>query len=427
MSNYLAIATVTAALQRTLQAAVQVDVEGARVTTIRPSSLGNGTPQTGVNLYLYQTVLNPVWHNNADARIRHRKGEMAKRSRTALDLHYLMSCYGNEVELEPQRLLGSIVGILSDRQILTAQTIQETTADANFRYLRDSNLSEQVEEISFHPLDLSLEDLSKVWSVFLQTPYTLSIAYRATVVIIEGDDLAKKALPVRDRIFNGIRPFSSQPQIDEVISTAGKFEPILAESTLLIRGKHLQEQMTRIRLGKVEVTPPQVSDTEITLPLALLPETALRAGVQSLQVLHRALTPNGGRSQPHPVRDVESNIAPFVLRPSITALHVSEIEGTGDELRSGMLRVEVNLAIGKRQRVTLAIDEWFLDNPTAYLLDVPSRPGDTHTLSVPFRDIKPGQYLARLHVDGAESPLVTDTNSDSSTFNWYVEPKVVIV
>lgn len=425
MSNYLAIATVTAALQRTLQAAVQVDVEGARVTTIRPSSLGNGTPQTGVNLYLYQTVLNPVWHNNADARIRHRKGEIAKRSRTALDLHYLMSCYGNEVELEPQRLLGSIVSILSDRQTLTAQTIRETTADANFRYLRGSNLSEQVEEISFYPLDLSLEDLSKVWSVFLQTPYTLSIAYRATVVIVEGEDVAKKALPVRDRIFNGVRPFSSQPQIDEVIAAAGKFEPILAESTLLIRGKHLQEQMTQIRFGTVEVTPPQVSETQITLPLALLPETALRAGVQSLQVLHR--TPNGRGSPAHFVGDIESNVAPFVLRPSITALQVLEIEGSGDELRSGTLHVEVNLAIGKGQRVILAIDAWFLDNPTAYLLDVLPRQSDTHTLRVPFRDIKPGQYLARLHVDGAESPLIVDTNSDSSTFNWYVEPRIAIV
>ncbi|NJL86318.1 MAG: hypothetical protein HC886_10615 [Leptolyngbyaceae cyanobacterium SM1_1_3] len=51
MSNYLAIATVTATLQRTLQAAVQLDVEGSRVTTVRPSDIGNGTPETGVNVF----------------------------------------------------------------------------------------------------------------------------------------------------------------------------------------------------------------------------------------------------------------------------------------------------------------------------------------------------------------------------------------
>ena len=40
MSNHLAIATVTATLQRLLQSAIQGDVEGARVTTVRPDAIG---------------------------------------------------------------------------------------------------------------------------------------------------------------------------------------------------------------------------------------------------------------------------------------------------------------------------------------------------------------------------------------------------
>ena len=97
MSNYLAIATVTATLQRTLQATVQVDVDGARVTTVRPDSVGSGTPETGVNLYLYNVAHNPAW-GNADLRTRNTERDFLKRPLVALDLHYLISCYGNENE-----------------------------------------------------------------------------------------------------------------------------------------------------------------------------------------------------------------------------------------------------------------------------------------------------------------------------------------
>ena len=47
MSNFLAIATVTATLSRLLQAAVGADVPGATVTTIRPDDpAGDPTPAT---------------------------------------------------------------------------------------------------------------------------------------------------------------------------------------------------------------------------------------------------------------------------------------------------------------------------------------------------------------------------------------------
>jgi hypothetical protein len=61
MSNYLAIPTVTAALQRVLQEAIQIDIDGTRVTMARPANAGSATPERGVNLYLYQTTPNPIW------------------------------------------------------------------------------------------------------------------------------------------------------------------------------------------------------------------------------------------------------------------------------------------------------------------------------------------------------------------------------
>ncbi len=136
MSNYLAIATVTATLQRLLQAAVQVDVDGARVTTVQPGQIGSGTPETGINLFLYQVSRNPAL-KNSDTVTARMKGNPVKRQ-TAIDLYYMVSFYGNDTELEPQRLLGSVIRTFNDRPSLTTDSIQETIADSSFRFLADS-------------------------------------------------------------------------------------------------------------------------------------------------------------------------------------------------------------------------------------------------------------------------------------------------
>ena len=60
-----------------------------------------------------------------------------------------------------------------------------------------------------------------------------------------------------------------------------------------------------------------------------------------------------------------------------------------------------------------------------YLMLHPRR-SDTNSITFKVRHVKPGEYLLRLHVDGAESQLSIDTNSDSPTFNWYIAPRVLI-
>lgn len=444
MSNYLAIATVTACLQRMLQASVQVDLDGARVTTTRPNNLGGGTPERGVNLYMYQATINAVWQKNAEVQMRSQRQAQVKRSRTALDLHYMLSFYGNEVELEPQRLLGSVLKVMSDRTLLKKEMIQDTLADSTFTYLSESNLAEQVEEISFVPMDLSLEDLSKVWSVFFQTPYTLSVAYRATVVMIEGEEPATRALPVRDRGIGSI-PIFNQPRIEQVRSKAGKLEPIFCDSTLLAIGKNLKSNNTQVRIGTVELTPEILSDTELAVPLSSISDTALQAGVQSLQVIHRIANSTvwDDGSETHPANDngqttqtlpqqsvfsrtIESNAVAFILRPVITKVTVSKLQGKDEDVRSADIKVRVNLTVGKDQRVVLAIHEKSTTNPAAYLFESPPRRRDGTLITVPIKNVKPGEYLVRVQVDGAESLLTVDADPNSSTFNRYIEPKMVI-
>lgn len=446
MSNYLAIPTVTAVLQRLLQEAIQIDIDGTRVTTNRPNSAGGATPEQGVNLYLYQTTPNPMWQSNADVRSRSRMGRDNKETRTAWDLNYLISFYGNDMELEPQRILGSVIQVLNDRSVLDKNSISNAIADTTFPYLINSDLDRQVEQITFNPLNLSLEDLSKIWSVFFQTPYALSLAYKASVVIIEGQNITQKALPVSSRQFSAV-PFGYQPAIDRVMSGSSPVAPIVSDSTLTIKGRHLKSPVTLVRIGGIEVTPQQTNENEIILPLSSVPEDALEIGVQSLQVIHQipkkprnvipiygtgatqteqAATNSYNSPEDKSYQAVESNAAPFILRPTVVKASVSKLEGQDEESRSAQIKVRVNLKVGKKQRVILLLNEKTPENPTSYVFEAPSRRTDQKLITIPVEKIKPGEYLLRLQIDGAESLLTLDKDPNSKTFQWYKEPRILV-
>lgn len=416
MSNYQSVATVTAILQRMLQVAVQEDVDGVRVTTVQPRQIGASTPETGVNLFLYQVTRNAAF-SNADATPFRSKGTPVKRQ-VAFDLHYIISFYGNEVELEPQRLLGSIARMFNDRPCVPPELIQETLSDPTFRFLANSNLSEQIQQLLIVPIDLTLEDLSKLWSVFFQAPYLLSLVYKVTTVLIDGEESLRRALPVRDRSAAGIAPFPSQPIVEQVMPSTGKLDPILISSTLIIRGRQLQHQETFVRIGEFELVPTEVSSSQIEVRLTDLPVHCLKAGMQGLQVLHRI--------QAEPMRTVESNLAPFVLHPTIVEVRVSDSTGQGEELRSATLVLQVDVNVSVKQRVVLALNEWSIEQPRAYQFEASSRNADTVTLMIPIKSVKPGQYLLRLQIDGAENLLAVDTDPNSPTFNWYNSPRVQI-
>lgn len=194
MSNALAIATVTTALAQIVRTAVQSALPGADVLTERPDSAPLGQPR--VRLFLYQVSQNGSLRNN-DLPTRAANGNVVKRPTTALDLHYLLAFFGNENELEPQRMLGAAVRDIHAKPVLMRQMIEDAIASEPF--LRESNLADAVEQIKFTPLSLSLEELSKLWSVFFQAPYALSVAYQGTVVLIESEENAQAALPVLSR------------------------------------------------------------------------------------------------------------------------------------------------------------------------------------------------------------------------------------
>lgn len=415
MSNFLAIATVTATLQQTLQAAVGTVVSGATVTTLRPESSGNGAPEAHVNLYLYQVTPNAAWRN-ADLPMRSPAGHLVDRPQVALDLHYLLSFYGDDGKLEPQRLLGSVARTFHTRPVLTRQMIRDTIASPSFNFLAGSNLADDVELVKFTPAALSLEELSKLWSIFFQTPYTLSVAYQGTVVLIESEDSHQAALPVRERKLY-VATFR-QPVIEEVQSLAGTNQPLVVGSTLVIRGQRLSSEITQVRIGgRDPVTPLVVSDTELSLPLTEppLPAGALRAGVQGLQVVQPLVL----GTPPVAHHGVESNVAAFVLHPTIVPpVAVSTIVTPAGP--QTVVTVKLAPDVGKRQRAVLLLNELGSGSPRAYSFPAPSLASDTGSITIPIKGVKAADYLVRVQIDGAESPLTANAAGQ------YDSPKVTI-
>jgi len=431
VSNHLAIATVTAVLGEIIGAAADAAVPGAGVTTQRPGTPASGGTTTSstahVNLYLYQVSPNAAWRND-DLPTRESNSRLVRRPQAALDLFYLLTFFGNEGDLEPQRILGSVATALHARPVLTREKIRSvietvTTPDSN-HYLADSDLAEQVELVKFSPLPLNLEELSKLWSVFLQTPYSLSVAYQGSVVLLEADGAPQQAAPVHQRNVY-VEPMR-RPVIEALLSRSGPNDPpvagrpIFSTHDLVIRGRELRGGDTRVLVGGIEVTNfEEVSNTQIVLSVP----AGLQAGRRTVKVVHRTMM----GTPPSPHMGVESNATTFELRPQITAPVSASVQGSGNQPRSGSVTVQLSPEVGRTQRVTLLLNERQPPStrpPRSYSFETPPRPPtDPETsasITVPVSGVTAGQYVVRVRVDGAESLLETNASGE------YISPDVKI-
>lgn len=394
----------TATLQRELHIAAGDAINGATATVTRPDGAAAATPPLGVNIFLYQVTPNAA-QRNSDLPNRSGDGVTVRRPRTALDLHFLLSFYGNEAKLEPQRLLGGITQRLTSRPILTDTMINAMLADLAFDFLVGSDLADEDEAVRFTPMGLSLEELSKLWSVFFQTPYALSVAYQASTVFIEGKEAPSAGLPVRERTIT-VLPFRS-PTIDEVFSGLGRGLPIQTGSILTIRGRKLLGDVTRVSINGAEQTPaPDLSDTEIKIALP----PGCSSGINSLQIVHKLML----GSPPAEHRGFESNVAAFVVAPKITIVTATATS----------FKIDIDPPVRISQRATLLLNH--VPSGASHIFSVAPVTADTSQVDFPVSGLTSGQdYFVRVQVDGAESSLL-DLNSASPTFKQFIEPQVTI-
>ena len=448
MSTALGIASVTHVLKdllndglinNVISTAVGTDV---KVSSLQPSLVeaSSGATDTQLNLFLYRVSPNTGWVNNGYPS-RNGRGDLIGNPPLALNLHYLLSAFGDS-ELHAEILLGYGMQLLHETPVLERAVIRRSltptvgvsTLPENLRELATSELAEQIEQIKITPEPINTEEVSKLWTAF-QSRYRPCTAYLATVVLIESDLSTRSALPVLEPRSFAV-PFS-RPSIEKIMSQKNpetSDDPILENqkifvgSKIYIKGQQLGNDNVLIKINGEDFIPNNASDTEISL---VLPDT-LKAGLQGVQIIQQVdLTlPNSLEANEGVLeiiehesilrRGAESNLLAFVLSPQITNITV-ETPIEDDDLYSADIAVSINPRVYSGQRTKLLLNQISnsLDNPISYSFLVPaSSPVEggppLAEMTFPVESIRAGTYLVRIQVDGAESPLLTD---DEGVYN----------
>lgn len=409
MSNSLAIAAVTSTLRyvldRSLSRPHAGPVGGARVTTLRPDDLSDtdvaGT--AGVNLFCYSATPNHAW-NLTDIPTRRADGSLVQRPVAAIDLHFLITCHGDDATLEPQRLLGRVVTALAATSVLTRDVVTAALdlygGQTETSFLLSSDLADEVELVKLSPSTLTLEEVSKLWAV-LDTPYLLSLTYLATVVLIAADVTPRVALPVQQRTLT-VAPHGP-PRIAE-LATDPPNAPVGAGTALVVRGSSLAGAGVRIRVGPATLAP---ADGGTAQELRTVLDATVPAGVHAVQVVHRSAEGPGGSP---PARLVAvSNAIPLLVRPGVV------VDSIGDDT----VTLTVSPPLGAGQRLTIVLDRRAggPDGPDEISLLLPPIAADDAPraqVELPRADVPDGTWLLRIQVDGVESlPVVGAETYDS--------------
>ena len=130
MSSYLAIATVTEALRQMAEnSAKDAEFSGQSLAVVLrpPNNLTAGhppdLPTTFAGVYPYHIMPNAQWRN-ASLPNRRSDGSLVQGVRSAYDIDFLVTCYGDDKQLEPQRMLGALLARLATEPVLTKAMIK---------------------------------------------------------------------------------------------------------------------------------------------------------------------------------------------------------------------------------------------------------------------------------------------------------------
>jgi Pvc16 N-terminal domain len=400
MSNYLAIATVTKALAQILDTAVKSAVASSGAVTQRPPS---GSKTACVDVFLYQVTPNAAMRN-CDLPTRNAQGQVISRPTSALDLHYLFSFYGDDSKFEPQRMLGAAVSSLLAEPGLTRDRILAVSKDDNGDNMNESNLANALEQVKFTEQPLTLDELSRIWSIFYQVPYVLSVAYKATVVTIESEEPVLDTLPVLQRgpndsgVETQLGPF---PQLvswhvgegddDTARLRLPSYPSARLGTVLTLNGQNLGGDSVVVRLVNehlqsnvpdlpVTLIPNRPGAMKVSIPNATADASKWVAGIYSVSVV----ITNGGVAR-------STNSLPLPFAPQISAIAVGARDGDGNVV----VTVTPAPAVSLDQAALLSLPD----------SDIAASPRALDTDPLQFTVVNPaaGQAVVRLRVDGVDS------------------------
>ena len=314
--------------------------------------------------------------------------------------------------------MGSTIRTLIDRPLLTQSMIKESLINAKTPILEESDLVDQVQKIRFIPSTMTTDELTRVWSILFQTPYSLSFPYKATAVLIQGDRSGRLALPVRktEAYIMLARPVIENIDHYPLNDDKRMINTITLDSRIMIQGRDFTgEGKVKIQVGRSHITPNSIESNTASLffpDLSSEERDRLRAGVSGIQLLRVS-----GKAEDISTEvTVESNAFPFELCPQVRdeegiSIESLEIDSITNKF-NGIVVVKVDILIAPGQRVFLLLNGTNSQISGSYIFRAERHRRLSREIRFPIRNIEAGEYLLRVQVDGAESPLeIDDRNS----------------
>ncbi|MFE0022446.1 DUF4255 domain-containing protein [Amycolatopsis sp. NPDC059021] len=390
MSDARAIEAVTETLQMIIQRGVSEVRSGALVRVLPPHEVDTGQPEQ-VNLYLYQVDVAAGLRNEDPLDVL--PGETADPA-LPLVLHYLLTPYvhGGD-DLIAHRMLGGAVRAVHEHPVLSR---------ADLRHLPHySDVDQQLDRVRLTWQPLEEKDIFSLWSAF-QTPYRLSAAFEARVVLIDSRRQRRTPVPVLTRGKNDTGPVaggsvaSPFPELTDAVPAHGQPSAKPGE-TVTLRGKNLTADTVEVVLRHPLVPAPVVADvgtrsaTEVHFGLTH-PGSDYPAGLWSVAL---RLTSGTGTDRSTTV----TNDVPLAIAPTVTA-------GFGGTVNGGPkhtfdLDVTCTPVPLPGQPVFL-----LLGSHTAAPVVDTQHPRPLDSPRFHFTGVEPGRYPARLRVGGVDSQLV---------------------
>ena len=416
-STPLGISAVTYVLQRMLYSGVKGrneappdnigPLDDPLISITTPDKLDDTQEKDQLNLFMYMVNFNSGWSSQLQP-ARNSAGKRVENPPLAIDLHYLLSAYSGEQDIDREVLLGYGMQVFHDNAVLSKSFIAAELTAPTPSFLKKSNLENQVERIKITPETLTTEEISRLWAAF-GAKYRPSAAYRVTLVLTQTQREIEPGPPVRSRNVY-VRPFqvpviekivaidpdSDQPQPDRLIRLGDE---------LSIHGYHLKGELVEVRIGDGSpLTPSKVTENQIIVSLP----TNLKAGVQTVQVIHQLNM--GTPETPHtgPVSNAGAFMLSPLLDPKPADIHV--ISASQNAVIAG-----ISPPVYNGQKVFVLLEEILPAGspsaPKSWQIRVPEdnlpTPGaSANSLSVTLQGIDSGHYTIRLRVDNAESVYI---------------------
>lgn len=153
----------------------EINIKPEEIQLLSPSD-ANGK-DIRLTLYLYSVIETPSLKNEPMQFV---SSTESRRPPLFLDLYFMLTCYPKvgEGDLdkrshEDRQVLGRAMRTLYDNGILKGSILKGDLADT----------SEEL-HLSLNPINL--EDLTRIWSVFPDTPYRTSVSYLVTPTEVES-------------------------------------------------------------------------------------------------------------------------------------------------------------------------------------------------------------------------------------------------